>query len=271
MNLGLMMKSWREVGAMTLLYGAGALAFEALVAFVLWNYFEELSGELLEIAFIRDIFQALYGSEIDGAVDPQAFRSIAWVHPLFMAILWAHCITLCTRLPAGEIDRGTIDVLLALPVSRRELYLSESAVWMIAGMAVISMALLGNALGHLGAPAAERPDFSRMAVTAVNCFAVYAAVGGIAWLVSSLSDRRGRAVGTVFAIVMAHFIWNFLGAYWQPAEDFGYLSILDHYQPAAILRDGTVPWGDLTLLFGGGFACWAAGGLIFHHRDVCTR
>jgi len=42
-----------------------------------------------------------------------------------------------------------------------------------------------------------------------NFFGVYLAVGGIAFLVSALSDRRGRAMAVVFAIVLASFLLNF--------------------------------------------------------------
>jgi hypothetical protein len=115
-----------------------------------------------------------------------------------------------------------------------------------------------------------RPAFRTVVFLLVNMYAVYLAVGGIAFLVSSLSDRRGTAVGTVFAIVLISFLVNFLAPSWPPAKQAAVASFMHYYQPAQILRSGGFPWQNFSILFGGALVTWFAGGLIFSRRDVCT-
>ena len=69
---------------------------------------------LATLPFVRKFLQALLGEDSARTINAQTVQSIIWVHPTVLALLWAQEIVFCTRLPAGEIDRGTIDVLAEL-------------------------------------------------------------------------------------------------------------------------------------------------------------
>ncbi len=103
-----------------------------------------------------------------------------------------------------------------------------------------------------------------------NLFGVYAAVGGFALLVSSLSDRRRRAVAVVFALLLASFLLNFIAQYWEPAKPFAVLSVMNYYQPARIIQDGTFPRVDMLVLGGVAAGCWLLGGEILARRNIAT-
>lgn len=270
MNAGIIQKALREGWAITALCGTGLMAFEALVAWIFYNYQEELSAEILRIEFVRQFIESLIGSQLGDALDPAALRSLAWIHPLVLAVLWAHVVTFCTRVPAGEIDRATADILFSLPVSRWRVYLSESFVWLMLGAVVIAMTYIGNFLGHLTVPVEDRPDPVRSVGVALNFYCLYFAVGGLALLASAFADRRGRAIGVTVGILLVQFVWNFLGQYWQFADDYSWLTILDYYSPMAILVQGAVPLTDMAVLAALGLILWTAGGLTLARRDICT-
>jgi ABC-2 type transport system permease protein len=196
--------------------------------------------------------------------------AFVWVHPVVLAILWAASIIFCTRYPAAEIDRGTIDVLLGLPVSRRGVYLCETAGWLSAGLVILAFGAIGYLIGSRAMELEQRPALALVALVMVNLYGVYLAVGGLTCLVSSLSDRRGRAVAVIFAVVLASFLLNFLAQFWDPAKHLVFLSVLDYYQPAAILRDGAIAPADLIMLFAIGLTGWAAGLEITARRSICT-
>jgi hypothetical protein len=96
-------------------------------------------------------------------------------------------------------------------------------------------------------------------------------VGGLAFLVSAVSDRRGRAIAVIFAILLASFLLNFLAQLWRPAEMVSFLSLLSYHKPLIVMRSGGAwPLGDMTVLFGFAVATWLAGGIWFARRDICT-
>ncbi|MHC4447144.1 MAG: ABC transporter permease subunit [Planctomycetota bacterium] len=270
MNGGLIDKAVREMWRLTLLLGAAILAVEVLLAAVLPGFQEELSESLLQLQFFQTIFRALLGTDFGGQFGPQVFQSIAWVHPVILALTWTHAAIYCTRIPAGEVDRGTVDVLFGLPVSRWGLYVAETVVWLASGACVIILAWVGNLIGNATLEPAMRPSPMRLLPIIANLYCLYIAVGGVAWLVSASSDRRGRAIGIVFAIVLASFLLNFLAQFWEPAQYISFLGVLDYYQPVFILQGTTSAIGDMVVLLIFGAAMWLTGGFIFARRNICT-
>jgi beta-exotoxin I transport system permease protein len=270
MNRGLFMRAWRESWPATLLLGLVLMGVESGLAFVLPKFGSQMSEQWLQLDFARGIMQAMLGTEIGDRIGPQMFQSIAWVHPVPLALIWAHALVSCTRVPAGEVDRGTADVLLGLPVSRWEVFMAETVVWLVCGAAILAAALAGNLLGARGLPPDLRPHLFRLLIVLANLFCLYAAVGGLAWLVSSLSDRRGRALTIVFLVLLSLFLLNYLAQFWHPLEKVVFLSPLHYHRPVNVLGNGVWPWRDMSVLLASGGAMWLAAGAVFARRDLCT-
>src|SRR5262245_42067638 len=131
MNRGLLLRAFRESWATTLGVGLVLLGMEAALTFVLSKFGAQISQEWLRMDRQRRIIQAMLGTEVGDRIGPQMLQAIAWIHPVVLALTWAHAILFCTRVPVGEVDRGTVDVLLSLPVSRWQIFLSESFVWVV--------------------------------------------------------------------------------------------------------------------------------------------
>lgn len=270
MNRGVLMKTIREVWLASLLFGVGLFIFEALLAFVFPTFFDETAAPLLKMPFFRNILRALLGAEVGESLGPQVLGSLAWVHPIALILIAAHEIVFCTRLPAGEVDRGTMDVLLALPVSRWQMYLSETFVWLGTGVDILIMGMAGCLVGGLSVVEESRTELSLLIKIVANLYCLYVAVGGLAFLVSTLSERRGRAVAVVFTLVLSSYFLNVLAQYWEVAKKIDFLSILHYYKPFAVMQHAAWPVIDMLVLAGCGAVLWTAGGIIFARRDICT-
>jgi ABC-type transport system involved in multi-copper enzyme maturation permease subunit len=269
MNRGLLAKAWRETWLLTLVCGLGLVLVEAVEAYALLKFQVQISKMVSHLAFAQRFLQNLLGAEVADQLGPDMFPAIAWAHPAALALVWAHAIGFCTRIPAGEVDRGTIDVLLGLPVSRWQLHVNETLAWLVSGLAVLLAGIGGNTLGTALAHGDCIPP-QRLATLGSNLFCLYLAVGGLAWLVSALSDRRGRAVAIALGFVLFSFLLNYLAPFWEVADQLSFLSILHYYVPLNILRDGSWPFRNMLLLLALGAALWTAGGLIFARRDLAT-
>ncbi len=273
MARGLIVKTIREVWLATLLFALALGTLEGVFAYVIPNFIgselDEIAQQWLQVDFVRNMLRALLGTEIDTLIGPGSF-AIGWTHPVALALLWAHAIILCTRVPAGEVDRGTIDVHLGLPVSRTRVYLCESAVWLVSGLCVVGMGVVGSLTLGWYAPPELKYSPSGLIIVVSNLYCLYIAVGGFALFVSSLSNRRGPAVGIVFGIVLASFLLSFLAQFWEPAQRLSFLTVLNYYRPMLIVRESAWPIGDILALLGVGIVTWLAGLIIFTRRDICT-
>lgn len=267
---GLLLKSLHEVWLLTLLLGVALMGVLALLTFVLPQIQDGLGGIFEQLPFVKSLFTAMLGSELGDEITARSMQAFIWVHPTVLALIWAHEIAVCTRIPAGEIDRGTIDVLLGFPISRRQLYTNETIIWLVSGLLILLMGLLGHRLAAPSMPASMRPELGRVALVMANLYGVYVAVGGIAFLVSALSDRRGRAVALIFAILLLSFLLNFLAQLWQPAKQIAFLGLMNYYQPAQILLRGELPYADVVVLLAVGGVAWWLGGRILVRRSIAT-
>jgi ABC-type transport system involved in multi-copper enzyme maturation permease subunit len=267
---GLVSKTLHEVWLMTMLFGCALLAIMALLTYVLPQFQEGMSEVLDQIPFAKAFVSALLGTELGDEINARTMQVLLWVHPTVLALLWAHAIVFCTRMPAGEIDRGTIDVLLGLPASRRAVYFCEVAVWLVAGLFVLVMGLLGHRLMSPAIPAEMRPTLTDVLPVITNLYCVYAAVGGIALLVSALCNHRGRAVAVAFAIVVASFLLTFVAQFWEPAKRIAFVSVMEYYRPAEILLSGAFPTRDVATLLSVGGAALLVGGEVVARRSICT-
>ena len=181
---GLLTKTLYEVWLPTLLYGLGLFVVKMILTYILPQIHEALGEVLHRLPFARTFLTILLGNTLGAEISARSMQAFLYVHPVVLALVWAHAVTLCTRMPAAEIDRGTIDVLLSLPVSRRAVYACESIVWIVSGAFVLMMGLAGHLVAAPRMPDELRPELPRIVFVLVNLYCVYIAVGGIAFLVS---------------------------------------------------------------------------------------
>ena len=267
---GILRKTLFETWALHLAFGIALFVVGMLLTMLLPQLEKGLNQFLTTLPFVRTFIQALLGNDFGGNINAETLRAIVWVHPTVLTLLWAHEIVYCTRLPAGEIDRGTIDVLLSWPISRRRLYVSESIVWLVACAWLCGMLFAGYWTAGVFAPSQGDRSLRMPLVVIGNLYCVYFAIGGVALMVSALSNVRGRAMATVFGLLLASFLLNFLIQFLPEIEFLSPLGVLSYYRPASILATGKVPWADMLTLMGIGFVGWIAGLEAFSRRNIST-
>jgi ABC-type Na+ efflux pump permease subunit len=243
---------------------------EGLLTFVLTSRQAQFAQRIADLPMLQGFLKGLLGVEMAESIGPGMLAAVAWVHPVILAITWAHAIIIATRVPAGEIERGTIDVLLGLPISRRELFITETFACMSAGLVLMLAAAAGHAIGGRFLDPSLRLEPARVAIIVVNLYAVYLTVGAMAMLLSALSDRRGRAMSIAFGLVVGSFLINALAQAWKPAEHLSFLSLLSYHRPLRVMRTGDWPVGDLLRLGGAAVLMWLGAGVVLARRDITT-
>jgi ABC-type transport system involved in multi-copper enzyme maturation permease subunit len=267
---GLISKSARESALLTVGLALGASFAMGSITFVVPQLASGLQEFMLAVPFIRGMVSAMMGVDIGPDLTITTMLSVLWTHPVVLALVSTHAIVSCARYPAGEIDRGTIDILLGWPVSRREVWRAHTLVWVLSGAIVVVAGLAGYGLATLSLAAEARPPAAGVLMAAVNLFALYLAVGAATLLASSLSSRQTHATAAGFLVVIGSFLLNFLVPYWNVADALSFLGLMEYYRPAVILRDGAFPTADVAVLVSIAIALWIAGMEITARRNVMT-
>ncbi len=261
MNVGIIKKTFWERRKSTFFWILG------LFTMSLWmtQLFESIGSNYDQILEeVPPTFEAILG-EISQIGTPEGFLGIE-LYSIFLPI--ALCI-LTIGMGAGMIgkeeENGTLELLLASPLSRRQIFMQK-----VAGMKIISAAVtfsvwVAIALGTLLFPF----DISLVNVlyATLSCWLLALLFGFLALTIQQFTKGRGTAIGLSAAILAISFFANTFGEIIESIEFIQYISPMHYYNGQNILVDG-FSMRDFALLAAGSVYLYAISMERFANRDT---
>ncbi len=173
---------------------------------------------------------------------------VGYNHPVVLTFLAVLAIMLPSRHLAGELEEGSLELLLALPVRRWRVLFSlwVSAVLML--LLVTAAAWIGTALGRLLYPSPDHLPFLKIIQVGINLWLVMAVVSSYTFLIALLSKEAGRAAMRAAGLTLFFFFWNYTTQIWSTVQSLEILSIFYYYQPRQILSGEPGYAGNLLVL-----------------------
>lgn len=268
MNVAIAIKTLRESALLLLMTVAGVILLEALFVGVISSFATEFEYMWLNNALIQNMARLLGGADFPVDMTPSGMMTIGFAHPVLFALVWAFVLVTCSRVIVGEIEHGTADLLLTLPVSRSTIYMSTSLVWVLCGLPISCATLLGAKVGTMCFDLDQPLEFAKLALVVPNLLSMFVCVGCMTMCCASFVLSRGTAVAIVVACLLGSFLLNFLAQLWPAAERISVIGMMHYYRPMAIMRSGEWPIGDISVLLGAGAVFWVIGLLRYTSKDV---
>lgn len=223
--------------------------------------------------------QTLIGGEsvgIDRAFD---MMSVALVHPMTQLILCIWAVGRAAGAIAGELDRGTMELLLAQPIRRTQVILAHLIVEAIAIPLLCLSMWLGIWVGTSWAgfqdatQPALRVDPYRFLIALPSVAGLLFAVGGATMWASAAGRSRMRVLGIAVLVVLVQFLINVIAQMWTPMQSWRPWTLFRWYQPQAnVLHEAGwssgAAWLGWGVLFGVGLFGWTAAAIRFARRDL---
>jgi ABC-2 type transport system permease protein len=227
--------------------------------------------------------------------------SIGYVHPLMQIIFGIWAIGRASSAIAGEIDRGTMELLLAQPIPRWSVVLSHLAVDAIvipllclslSGGTILGCRLVGPFTANTAAlqvfPFPVQVDESLFQVDPWafgpglwNVGGLLFAISGVTIALSAAGRFRGRVVGLAVVIFLVQFLVNVVGQLWDAVARLRPFTVFFYYQPQQIVLNDrwtvspALAWGGgpeaanvLMVLFAVGAVGYALALGVFTRRDL---
>lgn len=156
-------------------------------------------------------------------------------HPLALAMLGVFAIGASATAVAGERARGTLEVLLARPISRISLYVSILAALLIS-VTIVLVALLGGMIGGSAVIGlVDELDLVQLPLVLLNGFLLWAGFATFSLATSVTFDRPAPAIGLSVGWLLLHYFGEILGSLWTDAAWTQEYSLLHHFNPGEIL------------------------------------
>jgi ABC-2 type transport system permease protein len=265
LSLPLLRRTWRaqraRVGLVCL-----ALAIWSFLMPVIYATFGRQLAVLLDTGIIPEPMLRFLGANpfsLIGAV------AIGWVHPITIGLFVLFPIGLGAAMIAGERQRGTLEVLLSRPLSRRVLFITHLAALALISALVVASALAGTLTGAAAYGVIDGLDAGDLAFLVVNTWLLLVSLAAVALAASASSDRLAAPVGFGLAVLLVGYLLEALGTLWpdaaflQPYTPFHYLQPLD-------VLGGTGDGRDLLVLVGLAVVAAAFGLWRFPRRDLAA-
>jgi ABC-2 type transport system permease protein len=227
------------------------------------------------------------------------------MHPLMIIVFCLWGIGRASSAIAGEIDRGTGELLLSQPIRRRDVIVANLGVDLLL-LPVLALAMwAGTTLGfYLVGQFVVRPeDLERLFGTLpfkivvqpellqtdlwafgpalVNVAALIFAVSGMTMAISAAGRYRNRVIGWTALVVLIQFIANLIGQMWEEAAWARPFTVFYYYQPQRIILNNSwqvdlfaglgtapVPVPFVAILMGVGLAGYLVALVTFSRRDL---
>ena len=180
----------------------------------------------------------------------------------------AFSISIATGAIAAEIEKGTMELLLSQPVTRRAVIVTRHFFFELGLFTIIAASILPVVVG---APLVGG-DISNTALLAffVPSFLLYTAIGSVTFVFSVLFSSRGRAIFVSLGLIIFSYAIDILAKINETISDFHFLSIFRYWDPYRYLSGPDWAWGDLAVLavitlVSSAFAVW-----WFERRDIAV-
>ena len=195
--------------------------------------------------------------------------ALGYVHPISIILLSVFAIGFTTSAVAGERQRGTLEVLLARPLSRRQVYATLLvAVLLFVGL-VLAAASIGTLIGSAVVGVLGELAIERLPVLWLNGMLLWGSFAAIGLAASVSFDRLTPALGVTMAIVVVSYFLDILGSLWPDATGIQPLSLF-HYLTARDILNGTVAIGGFGLLAAVGAVAIVVALAVFPRRDLAA-
>ncbi len=159
----------------------------------------------------------------------------------------AFVVVACT-IPAGERERGTLELLLARPIPRWHYLLGALGVALL-GVVVPPAALLagvGIGLATVAVPG-ELP-WDRYAMSALGLAALLLAFTGITLLLSATAARRGPAVARTVGLILTLYLLDVFGERLAWLAWLRWISPFRYFRPIRAAVFGEAPIEHMLML-----------------------
>ena len=270
-NTAIWKKTWGDqrglVLAMAALWSAFPWIYLWLSAQIPMNAFHDVL-----LRAIPEDWQKLSGVPFSEVATYAGRVALAFVDPVVVLAATVWGITRGSDAVSGQVERGTMEMLLAQPVTRRAVFFTQ-AVATTAGAAVLCSVLLAAVWTAVSfGPWAGKVEPERFVPAVLNVFGLMVCMAGITAAVSAADSYRWRTIGILCGFYVFSILAKLIGRMSGIFSWVGYLSVFNAYEPQRLVGGAADAWRLLAVydgvLLGVGVLGFVIGGIIFSRRDL---
>jgi ABC-type transport system involved in multi-copper enzyme maturation permease subunit len=244
MNRPLFFRTFGSLRARLIVCAAGLLVWGAALPLV-YSAFGKSLGDFMASNPLLQQFSQFGGGDVlslGGSI------GLGFIHPITLLLMGIFAVGFPLAAVAGERQRGTLEVLLARPISRHSLYLTLFVVGALILGVLMAMELIGAYVGATATGVSNELHPANMVLLWFNGWLLFLAIMAITFALSVSFDRLGPALGITLGFVVVSYFLDVIGSLWPAAAWIQTYSVFDLVRAKHVLASGLIPEHVLALI-----------------------
>jgi ABC-2 type transport system permease protein len=231
-----------------------------------------IGGFGMILSLLPGFVEALLGIKLDLLASPVGQPCVLYIDVVTMLVCVGWALGRGSDVVSGEIARGTMDLILSLPVWRVTVLVAHAVVTAVGSLLLAACVHLGIVIGLACVHFQNRPSIAVFLPATLNLFCMVFCFTAITTLASSWGRDRWATIGAAGGFFIFSLIVKMVARMWPKGKLLFSFSFLSAFEPLPlVLTPDAVPHMalryDLTLL-GVGLLCYAVAAVIFSYRDI---
>ncbi|MBT8375177.1 MAG: ABC transporter permease [Deltaproteobacteria bacterium] len=212
--------------------------------------------------------QAMFGEDFVSMLTVEGAAALALNHPLVLVILSIGAIIIPSRHIAGEIEAGTLELVLSFPVKRIRLLLNLFISGVVFLFLIIFCALCSSLLSINIFHQLTFVLFTKMLKIGCNLWLLFVFIMSLTLTLSSF-EKEGSKVGIrVAGIALVFYLLHYLSSLWDAIKFTKPFNIFTYYQPQDLMTGQRSFLLHLLVLSCLIVLCLIVSIYQFNHRDI---
>ena len=266
MNFTVLRKNLSDRWAGTLIYALGILGYILMISAVYPTFKKTLAQKAdLMKNYPKGLLQ-LFGVKNINAASFNNYMTIELIGFIWIIIMAAFVIAWTRAMISGEIRDGTMELLLAQPVERWKVLVSEG-VGLLAGIVTLTVVTVVGTFAF-GSAFGAKVSYAGFAAFLPLGICVALAIAGYSLLFSALLDDPRRAVMASTGLTLFFYVLHFVSLYSKVVEKIDWFGVFHWYNPLPVLDGATVPVKSVLILLAFAAVGFGAAMVIFQRKDI---
>jgi len=228
---------------------------------------ERVKALIQYVEMLPAFIKALMGGEVLEVGNIAGLIAIGYQEPLVLLLYMLFAVGVPTALLAGEIQRGTMELILSRHTAKIHVYVCAGLITVVGMYALVLVMFSGTIVAtKIYDFYQEVPLYFFFKIAIVGGM-LASAVGGIA-LLAAACFRRGMAVSLTVAFLVVEYFISIISDWWPRMEWMAPISIFNYVDGPKIFANPGWPIGDMCVLLALLAVSTVLGGIIWSRRDL---
>lgn len=212
--------------------------FIALVQFMLIEIFTGMDTK----PFITSVFELmpekfriLIGEQFFSHLTVDGAAAFGFNHPMILAIFAIVVISITTKHIAGEIEKGTMELMLSLPIKRTYFVFRLWFISALITLFLIAFALFGAYLGVSIFGEFTYDFMFKISKIGISLWFLIILIMSFSLMISTFEREASKAVGKSSIVIIIFYFLDFLSTAWEPLAFTKTFNIFTYYQPQKLM------------------------------------